>query len=172
MIVDQVRGVRSSSGALWNGAVFQPGESYPRTVGIGVRVPVAPPGRAGGRGYLPARQTSTHGAVVRPPIRRRGAALWPPSPWDRSSPGRAPDRQSGGSRFDPDRFHHECCSGPDSGASAWYAEDGECDSREQLSLRKSIVPEVRASSNGEDGRIPPCRRGFDSRCPLCFELRW
>ncbi len=27
-------------------------------------------------------------------------------------------------------------------------------------------PEARTSSNGQDGRIPPCRCGFDSRCPL------
>jgi hypothetical protein len=160
LIVDQVRGVRSSSGApaglsfLLHGAIFQPGESYPRTVGIGVRVPAAPPGRAGFRGLTSAKHTPrTPPLFVRRftaeggwPRGSRSRAIRgggrPPSSWDRSSTGRAPDRQSGGSRFDSDRFHEGInvrCSGPESGVPVWYTGDGECNSREQLESRSVLV---------------------------------
>jgi hypothetical protein len=97
------------------GAIVHLGESYLRTVGIGVRIPVAPPGRAEDRG-LSLKLIQPHGhLLVRPSIQRprrlsRGTTMHgrdgrSPRFWDRSSPGRAPDRQSGGSRFDSDRFH-------------------------------------------------------------------
>jgi hypothetical protein len=99
------------------GAICQPGDSYPRTVGIGVRVPVAPPGRAVAHGLAaclsrvlaqPPTSDLCSSADLQDSPPRCG---WPgeagaPLLWGRSSSGRVPDWQSGGSRFDPDRFHH------------------------------------------------------------------
>jgi hypothetical protein len=175
---------------LVHGAIFQPGESYFRMVGIGVRLPVAPPGRAGFRGLMSAKHPPTGTTLF---VRRftaeggwprgsrsraiRGGGR-PPSSWDRSSTGRAPDRQSGGSRFDPDRFHR----GRGACLLLRPRQRGAClvcrrrrvqFSRAALS-RASVTadPEARTWSNGQDGRIPPCRRRFDSCCPLSFTLRW
>src|SRR5258705_8544573 len=74
------------------GAIVQPGEHYPRTVEIGVRVPAAPLNGPILVGYQPARLPHST-----------------PCPfdhsWGRSSIGRASDWQSEGSRFDPGRLH-------------------------------------------------------------------
>src|SRR4051812_47326454 len=53
--------------SLFLGVIFQLGESYFRTVGIGVRVPVAPPGRAevGGLSACNANQPHRHPLFVR-----------------------------------------------------------------------------------------------------------
>lgn len=168
MIVNQVRGVQSSSGAPARLSFLLPRGD----ISTGRILP--PHGRD--RGSSPRRSTRTSRrswvSVCKTP---HGHPLFVRRFRDRSSTGRAPDRQSGGSRFDSDRFHRAfglrgrrplCCSGPDSGAPAWYAGDGECNSREQLSLGDG--PEARTWSNGQDGRTPPCRRRFDSCCPLLF----
>lgn len=141
MIVDQVRGVRSSSGAPLgrrvmvtaeppklgregsipsrpaDGTIVQPGERYPRTVEIGVRVPVAPLNGPMLVGYQSATLNLPTCALCpfqsAPPRRAResgrsGTATQiqaPTSPWGRSSIGRASDWQSEGSRFDPGRLH-------------------------------------------------------------------
>ncbi len=163
-----MRGVRSSSGAPARLSFLLPRGD----ISTGRILP--PHGRD--RGSSPRRSTRTSRrswvSVCKTP---HGHPLFVRRFRDRSSTGRAPDRQSGGSRFDSDRFHRAfglrgrrplCCSGPDSGAPAWYAGDGECNSREQLSLGDG--PEARTWSNGQDGRTPPCRRRFDSCCPLLF----
>ena len=79
------------------GAICQPGDSYPRTVGIGVRVPVAPPGRAVARG-LPSCIRASPTSHQRPLfVRRHRSARARPSTCRRGAAGRGrPARLSSG----------------------------------------------------------------------------
>ena len=116
-------------------------------VGIGVRVPAAPPGRAAARGLSldKTNPTSTtcssadSGAVAHLGERLTGS---------QEVIGSIPIGST------------KRCSGPDSGAPAWYAGDGECKPREQL-LSRGHLPTVKmAGSHPADaGSTPAVRSG-------------
>jgi hypothetical protein len=172
-----VPGSNGSGGPSWGDS--SKAEHCSCTAGIGVRVPVAPPGRAeiGGlsacnanpshRSNLFVRRFAAEARSAAPELRSGRGAAGPPQSWDRSSLGRAPARHAGGSRFDSGRFHHVSrlsrCKGPDSGAPAWYAGDGGCNSRVQLRVSsRGHLPTVKmAGSHPADaGSTPAARSGL------------
>ncbi len=174
MIVDQVRGVRSSSGAPL-GVLSWGDISTGRLL----------PSHGRDRGSSPRRSTRTsrsswvtplqtphlrHLFVRRLPAEARSATgiakpaipermVGSPPSWDRSSLGRAPAWHAGGSRFDPGRLHcQNCCPGPVSGAPAWYAGDGGCDSRGQLPVRGHLPTVKMAGPHPADAGSTPAAR--------------
>ena len=123
------------------------------------------------RSRRPGRSLVSRGAASARPRGRPAASILGPYFFT----GRAPDRQSGGSRFDPDRIPpsprspllHAAqaqAAGPLFGKQETASAILASSSREQRS-HADIVQRSRWQV------IPPCRCGFDSRCPLRFDMR-
>ena len=94
-----------------------------------------------------------------------------PRPWDRSSSGRAPDRQSGGGRFLRLRpVPPFAAQGPVSGAPVWYTGDGECNSREQLRGVRSVRP--RSAGIVQRSRWQDPHPVDAGSTPAACSLRW